>query len=56
MTYTTIERAAALFRNKEVYENDENELEKFKSIQINSASNSEFLEHIMNRMLATNVI
>jgi hypothetical protein len=40
--------SAALFRNKEMYENDENSHDKFKSTQINSVSNSEFLEHSVN--------
>lgn len=52
MTYT----AAALFRNSEVYENDENSHEKFKSTKINSISISEFLEQRMNMILVTNVV
>jgi hypothetical protein len=52
MTYTT----AALFRKREVYENDENSHEKFKSIEIISVSNSDFLGQRMNRSLATNVV
>jgi hypothetical protein len=48
--------AAVLFRNKEVYENEENGHEKFKNINVNSATNSEFLEQSMNRMPAKNVM
>jgi hypothetical protein len=43
------ETAAALFGNKEVYENDKNELENVKGIQVNSAPDSVLVEHIMNR-------
>lgn len=44
-----------LFRNREVYEKDENSHEKFKSTKINSISNSEFLGQKMNRILALDI-